>query len=195
MWPETFEFIRLTLAVMCTAAAIKLVDDFLDVQHDNAVGFFNWTEILGRGTIIYAMLFLSVGAALYTPLSLTLFLASYIVGMFNDLHKLFPSHLNGLGESQLVGIIGIIIFGLRLMMFSLFFVVFMQLLDDCIDIKIDKLAGKRNFAHRVGPFICLLSATAVLLIAWNIDEQLIAPTLTGSAVVYIFSVYLTKEKT
>ena len=194
MWPETFEFIRLTLAVICTSAAVKLVDDFLDMQHDNAVGFFNWAEVLGRGTLIYAMLFLVIGAALYTPLSLTLFLSSYIVGMFNDLNKLFPSRLSGLGESLLVGITGLIIFGLHLMMFSLCFVIFIQLLDDCIDLKIDNLAGKRNLAYRVGPSICLLLAIAFLLLAWNIDEQLIVPTLTGTAIVYIVSLYLTREK-
>lgn len=194
MWPEIFEFVRLTIAVVCTSAAIKLVDDFLDAQQDKDIGIFNWVEVLGSGTMVYAMLLLVIGGALNAPVSLSLFLASYIVGMFNDLNKLFPSRLSGLGESILVGIIGIIIFGLHQILFSIVFVISIQLFDDCIDLHIDHLAGRRNIAYRLGWSICLLLAIAFLLIAWVIDENLIAPAITGSILVYFSALYLPKVR-
>jgi 4-hydroxybenzoate polyprenyltransferase len=184
VWLETFEFARLTLTVICCAAAVKLVDDFLDQDLDLHAGRTNWAEILGRSTMIYAMLLMVFAAGLNAPISLSLFLGSYIVGMFSDIKRRFPSKLNGLQEMIVVFALGACLFGWQLMLFSLLFVLSVQLFDDCIDRRVDRLAGHCNLAMRLGFIECLLLATMSLLVSWWLNEQLFMPIFCGTAVFY-----------
>jgi len=193
MWPAIFESARVTLAVVCTAFAVKLVDDFLDLEQDRISRRANWTMLLGRATVVYGLLCLAIGASIH-PISLPLFFASYIVGMFNDLSQLFPSRLAGWQESLLVFIMGYLLWGWRLMFISLFFVVSIQLLDDCYDTASDQLAGHRNLAHRFGSHECLLAATCALLLATWLASELIVPLILGTVVFVLFNIWLERKK-
>jgi 1,4-dihydroxy-2-naphthoate octaprenyltransferase len=184
MWPTMFEFPLTALAVILCSCAVKLTDDFLDQEHDLSGGRANWAARLGPGTMVYALLLLALAASINTRISLSLYFASYIIGMFTDLGRILPSRLSGWQESVLVMIIGIILFDLRTMIFSLLFITAVQLIDDCIDIHSDRLCGQRNFACRLGVLECWLLAITALLAAWWIDEHLFAPVLTGAAIFY-----------
>ena len=185
MWPEIFEFVRTMIAVVLCSAAVKLVDDYLDKDLDFRAGRRNIADAMGNGTMVYAMLFLVIAAGMNTAVSMPLFLASYIVGMFNDLKSRFPSRLNGLQETFLVMLLGVLFFGFASMLFALLFVLGIQLLDDCLDLRSDVLTGQRNFAHRFGVTECVISGIMAILLAGWLNEQIFWPVFFGTAFFYV----------
>lgn len=194
MWPEIFEFLSTTLAVACCSVAVKLADDYLDKEYDAIVGKTNWAEIFDNGTMLYAMFFLALSAGINAPLALSLFLGSYIIGMFSTMHNKFPSRLNGFQESLVTFTIGIVLFGWNNMLFSLSFVFAIQLFDDYIDAHSDYLSGQRNLANRYGKIECLLVGLICAMIAFGQNEQLFMPALIGVAIVYLLSLRLNKVR-
>ncbi|WP_371370994.1 hypothetical protein [Sporomusa aerivorans] len=187
MWPEMFEFLSTVIAAACCSAAVKLADDYLDMDYDAIAGKPNWAEILDRGTMLYAMFLLALAAGINATLSLSLFFASYIVGMFSCLRDKFPSRLNGFQESMLAFTAGIILFGWNQMMFSVCFVAAVQLFDDYLDAQSDQLAGQRNLANRLGKVECIVVFLLCTILAWDFDNQLFFPALAGTTIVYLLS--------
>lgn len=187
MWPELFEFLSTIIAVACCSVAVKLADDYLDKEYDSVVGKANWAEMLEQGTMLYAMFFLAVAAGVNASLSLSLFLSSYIVGMFSSMHEKFPSHLNGFQESLLALTAGIVLFGWNNMLFSLSFVLAVQLFDDYLDAQSDQLAGQRNLANRFGRIECVVVCLLCIIISWEVNERLFIPALVGTTIIYLLS--------
>jgi hypothetical protein len=177
-----FEFMSTTCSVIFCAIAIKLADDFLDQDMDKSE--HNFTNKLGRGSMLYGMLSMAFAASLNASISVSLFFACYIIGMFHDLKCYFPSHLNGFEESILVFLLGVFFWGWQIMLFSIFFVISIQLLDDYIDDYSDQLIGHRNWAHRLGRVECFLLFLLNLLAAWLTDEHLFPAVLLGTMVFY-----------
>lgn len=184
MWLAIFDFACIAAAVACCAIAIKLADDYLDQEQDRLAGQVNWTNVLGTGTMFYAIFFLSIAAAINSAVSLSLFFASYIIGMFNDFQSRFPLGLTGWQESLLTLFISLALFGWEITLFSLSLVFAVQLIDDCIDINIDSHSGQRNYACRLGCVECVLTAALALLFAWWLNEALFFPVVTGIVLVY-----------
>nr|WP_092067845.1 hypothetical protein [Dendrosporobacter quercicolus]NSL46808.1 hypothetical protein [Dendrosporobacter quercicolus DSM 1736]SDL64654.1 hypothetical protein SAMN04488502_101447 [Dendrosporobacter quercicolus] len=189
MSPAIFEFACIALAVLLCALAVKLTDDFLDRDLDAAAGQNNWTQHLGSGTPVYAMLLLAVSAGLRADICLPLFLSSYITGMFNDLRQPFPSRLTGWQECLLVLAAGAILFSWNIMLFSLLFIIAVQLADDCLDYSADLLSGQRNFAHRFGIVESLLLAIIALLLSCWLNPALFGPVLCGAGLFYLSLFY------
>lgn len=184
MWPPTYNLFTASLAVSLCSLSVKLMDDHLDQERDRCCGRANMAERLGAGTIAYAAMLLALAAGLDTALSLSLFLASYVVGMFNDLSRIMPTRLSGWQESAVVFALGGFLFGFRIMLFALLFIIAVQLFDDCIDSKTDRLCGQRNFACRLGLAECLLAGVAALAGACWLDETLFLPALIGTGLAY-----------
>ncbi|MDR7865569.1 MAG: hypothetical protein RIN56_02065 [Sporomusaceae bacterium] len=172
------------LAAAFCSLAVKITDDWLDRDRDAAIGRVNWSARLGAGAMVYAALFLALAAGINAAVSLALFFASYVVGMFTDLGRRLPSRLTGWQESLLVLAAGVGLCGWRTMLFAGLFVAAVQLIDDCIDLADDRLAGQRNFACRFGAVECLLCGLTLLLAAWWLDAGLFAPVFAGVATVY-----------
>ena len=189
MWHEISSFISTALSVFFCAVAIKLSDEYLDRAIDELTGHKNWAHKLGNGTMLYAMLMLIIAAGLNATVSLPLFLSSYIIGMFHDLKQTFPSRLTGLQESCVVLLIGIAIFTWQMMLFALLYIFAIQLIDDCIDYKLDDMAGYRNFAHKLGVVESLLLAGLAIISAFAIDEASFAPVLSGTIVFFLGMYY------
>jgi 1,4-dihydroxy-2-naphthoate octaprenyltransferase len=184
MYFAIFDFITSCMAVVFCAAAVKLADDFLDKEQDIRSGQYNWARPLGSSALFYAIICLIVAAGLNPEVSMPLFLASYIVGMFNDYQYIFPSRLTGLQESLIVFILGLCLFGLNSMLFSLSFILAIQLFDDCLDLHRDELAGCRNWAYRFGLTECSLLGTLCLLLAWYFNELTFFVVLCGTVLFY-----------
>lgn len=182
------------LATALCAAAVKLLDDFLDQDLDRAAGRPNLAAVFGNGSVVYAAVLLGLASGINAPLSLALFFASYAIGMVNELGRLLPSRLSGWQESLLALAAGAYIAGLTTALFALFFVLAIQLLDDCLDLTADRRAGQRNFAVRFGLAECLCLSLAAFLVAWRLDAVLFAPVLAGTALVYIGSTQLKEVK-
>jgi 4-hydroxybenzoate polyprenyltransferase len=177
--------ISVALAAALCALAVKLTDDWLDQDRDRAAGRANWAACLGTGAMVYAALLLALAAGVNAAVSLALFFASYIVGMFNDLGRLLPSRLSAWQESVVVLAAGMAICGWRAMAFAVLLVAAVQLFDDCLDLAGDRLAGQRNFARRFGTMECLIAALALILAARWLDAALFGPVSAGVAVVYL----------
>lgn len=183
MWLVISEFTVTTLAVIFCGLAIKLTDDWIDQEQDGISGQKNWATIIGIGTMLYAMLLLIIAAAIRADISLPLFLASYVVGMFHDLTSRFPLGLSGWQESLIVLIISLIFFSHQQIIFSLLFVVAVQLFDDWYDFISDSRGGQRNFAVHFGRIECFLLATLCFFAACWMNEILFYPVLAGTIIV------------
>lgn len=187
MWQEIFDFFSIAAAVVFCAAAVKLADDYLDREFDAIAGKANWADRLGRGTMLYAMFLLALAAGINTPLSLSLFLASYVIGMFNSMRTTLPSRLTGFQESLLALLAGMVLFGWNNMFFAFSFVLAVQLFDDCLDIHSDQIAGQRNLAKRFGGLECMVAGAICIVAAWGANEELFLPVVFGSTLVYLGS--------
>lgn len=185
MWLAIYSFVITAIAVACCAFAVKLTDDWLDQEHDRLAGRKNWAHQLGIGTMLYAMLLLILSASLQPTVTLSLFLASYIIGMFHDLTSKFPLGLSGWQESTVILLISVILFGCQNTLFSLLFVAGIQLIDDCYDLIGDNMAGQRNFAAKLGRLECFLLASLFLLTAWWLDQEHFFPVTTGVTFSYL----------
>lgn len=179
-----FDITTIVISVILCSIAVKLIDDFLDKDIDTRAGCYNFSRTLGSGTIVYGILSLALAASINATVSIPLFLASYSIGMFNDLKKKFTSGLSGLQESMLVFILGVILWGWENMLFSLFFILSIQLFDDYLDVYTDQLAGYRNLAHRIGKVECLLLSILTLFLSWQIREHLFPAVFLGTTIFY-----------
>ena len=187
MWHAISEFFTATASVFLCSIAVKLLDDFLDQEIDACAGRKNWAQRIGNGSTIYAALLLAFAATLQAQAALSLFFACCMVGMFNSLTHKLPSRLSGWQESLLILFFGFFFFGIEQMMFALCFIAAIQLLDDCLDYRLDQISGCRNLAHRFGIIECLLAGTVFMLAAWSLNEQLFLPALLGSGTAYFIS--------
>ncbi|SDF56032.1 hypothetical protein [Sporolituus thermophilus] len=185
MWPAISDFVVTVVAVVLCAAAVKLVDDFLDQELDRIAGRTNWSEFLGSGAMVYAIILIVFAACINASVSLPLFLASYIVGMFINLDHNFPTRLKGWQESLIVFGLGVLFFEWSNMVFSLLFILGVQLVDDCLDIYNDRRAGYHNWAYRLGIMECLLVAGLAFTAAWWLGGDRFLPVLFGTAAFYI----------
>lgn len=184
MWHEIFEQSTIVFSTLLCGIAVKLVDDFLDKDMDNRAGSSNFTIRLGNGTIIYAMLALTVAASINAMISIPLFLASYSIGMFNDLKQLFPSGLKGWQEALFILLLGILLWGWQLMLFSVLLISSIQLFDDYLDMYIDERVGYRNIANHIGKVECLLLSIITMLTAWLVEEHVFPFVFLGTFLFY-----------
>lgn len=181
---EIFSCSKIFFAVIFCAAAVKIADDFLDVEIDKCSGRHNWSETIGNGAMIYAMLFLGIAVCLNVSVSLSLFFCSYIVGMFQDLDRRFSINMYGWQECLVVFVFGSIFIGMKIMIFSLFFLLSVQLFDDCIDAKVDYYVGNRNLAHKLGKAEAYLLSMLTLLISWWVESGVFFPVLCATVIFY-----------
>lgn len=186
------EFISIMFSVIFSGIAIKIADDYLDQDMDKSEK--NLARNLGSGSMLYAMVSIALAASLNTSISISLFLASYIIGMFHDLRSYFPSRLNGFQESSIIFIAGAFLLGWKMMLFSFFFVISIQLIDDYIDDYKDELVGQRNWAHRIGKVECFLLFVLTLLISWLINEEVFPAVFVGAVVLYTTILYYQKGR-
>lgn len=183
------DWVKMFLAVLFCAGAIKLADDYLDCEADEKRRYKNWAVRLGRGTMFYALISMLIASALHNAVSIGLFMGSYMVGMFQDLHNSFPSRLTGAQESVAAFILGGVLAGWTMMAFSLVFVLAVQLIDDCIDLRADELTGYRNLAYRFGVLESSLAAACCLILAWRLEQAVFEPVFCGVALFYIINYY------
>lgn len=195
MWPIMFDTLTAGAAVWFCCLAVKLIDDFLDKETDAGCGRLNWAVRLGPGAMVYAVLALALAACINAPLSLSLFFASYAIGMYNDLGAVLPSRLTGWQESLLVLVLAVLLVNFHTVFFALLFVAAVQFFDDFIDMRSDRLCGQRNLACRLGPIACLICGLILLSAAWRLDENLFIPVFSGTAIFYFMALHLAGRMT
>jgi 1,4-dihydroxy-2-naphthoate octaprenyltransferase len=122
-------------SIILSGISIKMFDDFIDENN--------------RNYIPYILCFLCVSVALWNESS-SLFLCSYIVGMFHDENLKLISGLRSYHEQFLAFTVSILLSGFIPSLSSLCIICTIQLLDDLVDANVDKIACKRNLAVKIG---------------------------------------------
>ncbi len=146
------------LAILLTGIAVKMLDDYLDEPE-------GWIECLERGVPAYGMLFLALGVGLAPSTSLSLFLASYALGMIHEPDRQLPLGLQAYQENILVLTVGFIILGWKEILSSLSILLAVQLIDDTLDQKLDTSMGHPNIRNHLGVVETVLLSMISLLIA------------------------------
>lgn len=153
---------RAILAVFCVALGVKLMDDFLDEPRDSFLGTKTTSSFLGRAAFPYAMLMLAFAVALKASWAVSLFLASYSIGMFGDLTQRLPTKLKGYQESVLVFVLSSLLVGYREAVTSFLLIVAWNVVDDLIDRDVDQY----RWGHSSGPIFAIPVETKIALVVW-----------------------------
>lgn len=164
-----FEWGKNLLVVMGTGLSVKLMDDFLDEERDGIAGIRNWAQLLGRSIMAYSLLALAVATALNPAWAVSLFLASYAVGMAHEHGERLPSGLKSYQEAMLALAAGWFLFGPTEMVTSLVLVIFLQAVDDLRDWRQDRELGRQSLVTSLGPVEAVLLAGIMLVLSGSLD--------------------------
>lgn len=180
-------------SVLFTGLVIKIMDDYLDQDIDILEKEQNLFTAIKFGGLPYALLLLSLSFMLDPVTSLSLFFASFAVGMAGKLTVKMPLGLYGYQESIIVVLLGLIFFKIN-MASSLFIIITIQLWDDFLDYDKDKL-NKKNLAFLLGKVECLLLAIIFFLLSFYLDHiKAVSSIILMHVIVYIINILLAKQK-
>lgn len=170
-------------AVLLTGVAIKLMDDTIDRRMDALAGVQTWAGRLGDGAMPYGMAALATALLIDAPLSGTLFLAAYSLGMAHDRGRTLPSGLSGWQESALALVAGAILGGPVRMAAALAVVVLVQCGDDLLDADGDRLRGHRSFVAMLGRMETALLGLSALIVATALEPLVTTAVISCTAAV------------
>jgi hypothetical protein len=168
------------ISIFLSGLSIKLLDDYIDDEIPHNVP--------------YAIIFICISSALWKE-SASLFICSYVVGMFHDERVKLISSLKVYQEQVVFFIISIFLTGFKASISSLFIICTIQLLDDCIDMSIDSYNGKKNWALRIGRVESLIISGIFLTLSIYTAPFKTAACISASIVIsYIFYLHSKKNK-
>lgn len=129
---------------------IKLMDDYLDENLDMMKGKKNFAVLLGRGLLPYSLVLIIISLYLNFQEVVSLFFASYILGMTHDYSDRLPSSLMGWQESLIVFTLSILLTSFYNTITALILIFLLQLFDDFIDYQKDDFVNEKNFIIGLG---------------------------------------------
>ncbi|WP_148217685.1 hypothetical protein [Acetohalobium arabaticum] len=147
------------------------MDDYLDQILDRLQNKKTLALKWGRATLPYTLLSFSLAVVFNYSWAVSLFWASYILGMGYDLTDELPTGLKAYQESLLLLLIGIYILPIENFLSSLSVMVGIQLIDDLIDLKYDKEVYRNNSVYLLGKRQVILLLIAVLAIGVYFDPK------------------------
>lgn len=156
------------------------MDDYLDQIVDKLENKKTLALKWGRATLPYALLFFSLAAILNYSWTISLFWASYILGMGYNTTDELPTGLKAYQESLLLLLIGIYGLSIENFLSSLSIIAGIQLIDDLIDVKHDSQIYRNNFVHLLGKRQVILLLITVLSVGiyLNIKKTLAVLIIT-----------------
>jgi hypothetical protein len=159
------------LAVALAGVAIKLLDDFLDYAADLASGSPSLIDILGSGSVVYALLFAVFACSINLKLAAPLMLSAYAVGMLKDPAQMLPLGLSAWMESVVVIFAAWSIFGWRATLVSVLLMTAVEFVDDVLDYSRDSTGTSMNLVHKTGKTQLILLSLAVIIAALLTDPR------------------------
>lgn len=169
MFADIYSLMYDFLAVFLTGCVIKLLDDYLDQEYDLLNGKSTLAYRLGLGTSAYGILLFAIAVAFNWHLSVALFFAAYITGMVCDINRSFVSGLSGLQEIVIFGVLGCLLVSIKTIFTAIFVLLFIQVIDDWMDIGQDYKIGQRNMFNSFGVIETWCCGLVFLLSAIMID--------------------------
>lgn len=181
MWLEIFDptWWRWLGALGAIGLAIKLTDDFLDIQEDRVLGKVNMASRLGPSVLPYSLVAALLSASLAPKLAFAYYIAAYGIGMVKDPQQVFLSKLQGWQEICLTLVISLIAVGWVQTLVAWAMMLVVQLVDDLLDFQKEPTA--RNLAIRYGR--AQVTLVMVLLV-------LVSCRLASSQVLALFGAWL-----
>ncbi|WP_018248987.1 hypothetical protein [Orenia marismortui] len=156
--------------VFLTGIVIKLMDDYLDQEIDRLNGRTTLAMRLDRAIVPYSLILLTFSILIDYQLTISLFWASYIVGMGIGSDEL-PTGLKSYQEVIIMLIFGFLVLDSRLFLFSILIISFVQLTDDYIDYYLEEYINRGNFINYLGKIgtvlLSLLTLVGALVIDWQ----------------------------
>lgn len=145
-----------------------MMDDYIDRDIDSLAGQKNIFNLNNCRIMPYILLIFGLACFINKKTTLTLFFASYSIGMMGSLEAKMPTSLYGYQESIIIVILGIILFGITEMGSSVFIIACVHLLDDYIDYNKDK-NYKKNLVSILGKVEVVILSLIFMLSAIYID--------------------------
>ncbi|NLY11160.1 MAG: hypothetical protein GX020_05690 [Firmicutes bacterium] len=133
------------ISILLIGLVIKTMDDAIDDDSDISRRFFPYIILLFTGALL-----------LNFNLAISLFLASYAVGMFFEPFTILPTGLPSWVETILALIASILLTSITQTIWAVLIIFSIQLLDDIIDVTEDEQRGFRNVANKIGISECIL---------------------------------------
>lgn len=121
------------LAVIFSAAAVKLMDDAVDAPADRDLNRPNWTRRLDRAVTPYALVTLALGVMADAAVAVAIFCAAYMWGMAGHWRETMPSGLPAWAEGGLAMAFCIAAYGPVRSLTALMMVIAADLWDDFRD--------------------------------------------------------------
>lgn len=180
MFGEISSLVLNALAIFLVGICIKVMDDYMDIELDALLDKKTLAAKLGPGTLPYLLLLFALAVSINQNLTLALFMASYAVGMYQDLFRPLPSGLKGWQESVVVFSLGIVIVGWVTIVWAFAIMAAVQLLDDLIDYRLDLKTGVVKAVQRLGfaETALLVLILTLLSLFLAVDQTLMVLSLT-----------------
>lgn len=171
------------LTCLLTGLAVKLMDDYLDAPCDRIAGRYTLACLWGRATLCYALVAFSLAVVTQAAWALSLFWASYVLGMGGDMRRSLPLGLSGWQESVLLSIVAVIALGWREVVTSFLAIFVVQAGDDLLDKGRDEKTGGRNLAVRWGRGETALVAVTAALACSFLDGMKLGMVLIAAPLI------------
>lgn len=187
MWPTIFNIFK-AFSILLIGVVIKILDDYMDREIDAILGNKLNPLLENSGVLPYTLLLFSIACILDVNTSVSLFLASYAVGMAGNLSATMPSSLYGYQESLAILILGPLVFGFKCFASSMSIIIVLQLLDDDLDYEKDRCL-KSNWSYILGRVESRLLALIFFLASIYMD---VFKTLVAVSSYFIITFFLEK---
>ncbi|WP_425447515.1 hypothetical protein [Dethiothermospora halolimnae] len=158
--------VKMIVAIIFTAFVIKMIDDYID--DDNKL-LKKLIYNMGTGVLPYGLIIFSMACLLDKEVSISLLFSAYIIGMFSDLNRKLSFKIKGYQEGVLVFLVGTLLIGLYPMISSFLIMLLLQLIDDIIDLKLDRMNNNSNLVDRFGLVEVILFSLIIVLILIKIN--------------------------
>ncbi|GEO24925.1 hypothetical protein AAC03nite_07100 [Alicyclobacillus acidoterrestris] len=149
-------------AMLLAGAAVKLMDDALDIDYDICRGRRTLAARLGRACLPYSLVVFGIAMMMNRDAAFAVFLSSYAVGMFTRIHESLPSRVPAYVEIVIAVLLLVVLVGWRHALWGLAVMSMIDWLDDVMDRRKDLETGQANVAIRFG----LVETLVAILIAF-----------------------------
>lgn len=152
------------LSFYLTGFVIKLMDDYLDQDLARLKEEWNFAEQIGRAILPYSLVIFIAAVYFNFEESVSLFAASYLVGMFYGAEDKLPSRLRGWQEGILVFLLSVYVTSLQNTVASLLLIILIQFVDDYLDYSSDLKCSRKNYIYSMGMINSVIIFTIILLL-------------------------------
>ncbi|MGM0470741.1 MAG: hypothetical protein ACQEQI_00430 [Bacillota bacterium] len=163
------DIVEKILAIFLTGISIKLMDDYLDQEVDKLDNKETVALKWERAVLPYGLLALSLATALHRDWALSLFWASYILGMGYDPTRKLPTQLAAYQESLILLGLGVYLLPVPELISALLIIALVQLVDDLIDYRYSGENLRNNLAHRLDKSQVIISIIFITLAVFHLD--------------------------